>query len=122
MYDDDFEYDRFPRPPAPSSGLGIASFVIALSSGFFLLLVILVAAMSEAAHPGIMDDDTVPVVILLGVGVLTCVAVSLVGIGLGIGGLCQKDRRTVFAALGLSFNILICLAILCLGIIGALTS
>jgi hypothetical protein len=54
------------------------------------------------------------------VGGAFCVAllVALIGVGLGIAGVCQSNRRTVLGIIGLVFNGLIILGGGCLVLIG----
>jgi hypothetical protein len=59
-----------------------------------------------------------PVLIGAGLVVVACLLGSLVGFGLGIAGLVQKDRRRLVAVLGLALNAFIGLGVSALIVIG----
>jgi hypothetical protein len=86
------------------SGLGIASFIVSVAAGFLTFCCIVVAGVM-AAKPGGMDE-TSPEAIIVGLLLFAFLFVSLVGLGLGIGGLVQKDRKKIFAVLGTIFSAL----------------
>lgn len=87
------------------SGLGIASFVLALIAGALLLLLVGVAALLAAATPGGIDEDS-PAVVVLGLMIFGGLFVAVVALGLGIAGLFQPRRAKVFAVLGTVFSAL----------------
>jgi len=72
------------------SGLGISSFVISLVGGFAMFLLFCVAGFMETTTPGGIDESSGVAVVL--------------GLGLAIGALTQKNRKKVFSILGLVFN------------------
>ncbi len=86
------------------SGRGIASFVIAMAVGVFDLLlfglmVVIGAVASEQAQKGSA------VLRIFSTGITLGLAANIVGVALGVSGLCQKNRKKVFAILGLIFNL-----------------
>jgi len=85
------------------SGFGIASFVMAIiqTVGAFVLLV--VAGYLQSTTPGGMDEKSLEAV-LVGLGFFALVFLFLVGLGLGIAGVIQRDHRRLFAILGLTIN------------------
>ena len=87
------------------SGLGIASFITSIASGFFIFMLIVIAGVIEVSTPGGMDEESASAVII-GLTLFVFLGVSLVALGLGIGGVCQKDRRKIFALLGIVFSVL----------------
>ena len=93
------------------SGLGIASFIIALLQGFMNLVVVLIAGVLAAAGPQRGNEVGFMIVGLL---VLTGIFTHCVGAGLGIAGLVQKNRKKVFAILGLILNAVALLMVLSL--------
>jgi len=101
-------------PPAPApvvverkhSGLGISSFVISLGGGFAMFVLFCVAGFMETTTPGGIDEKS-GVAVVLGLVIFAVIAVHLLGMGLAIGGLTQKDRKKVFSILGLVFNVLV---------------
>ena len=99
------------------SGLGIASFVIALFSGVMEMGLIVIAGVMAETTPGGVNEES-PQVILLGLCLLGGAALSLLGIGLGIGGLLQSNRKAVFAVLGIVFNAMVILGVLGLFVLG----
>jgi Na+/H+-dicarboxylate symporter len=80
--------------------------------GFFLLLVI-AGVMENSIDGGVGADETIAAVI--GLLYFLIIAILLIGLGLGIAGLCQKNRQKVFAILGVVFVVItLILAILVL--------
>lgn len=92
------------------SGLGIASFVIALGGGVGEFALVVITAVLMAHRPGRVNPPAVTV-ILLGLGILGGIALHFVGVGLGIAALFQRDRTKIFAILGLIFNALVVISI-----------
>lgn len=92
------------------SGLGIASFVIAILAGLTEIGIIVAASMMAADNRGELDEQS-PQLMAMAVGFCGGVIIALVGIGLGIAGLVQSDRRKLFAILGLILNSVIVLGI-----------
>ena len=113
--------DQQRQPRLKHSGLGIASFIVSLAMGVYFILVVFVAAVIATVTPGDMPD-TSPAAVIIGLfavlGLIGCVA----GIGLGIAGMCQKNRKKVFSILGLIINGLIVLGVLAAAIVGSLAS
>ncbi|MDP8254882.1 MAG: hypothetical protein P9M14_03965 [Candidatus Alcyoniella australis] len=113
-------YAPIPGPAIPElrhSGPGIASFIIALLAGISMAFVILIAGVMETSAPGGMDTDA-PETIAVGFGV--CCDVMLFGIGavLGLVGVLQRERKKIFAIMGLIFNGIACGGMLLLILIG----
>ena len=109
-----------PEPPAPRhSGLGIASFAIGILAGLALFIALGVVAVLYNQSPGGLDEKS-PTAILAGLLIIGLCLVHLLGVGLGIGGLAQKDRRKVFSVLGLAINGVALLGTIALIIIGNL--
>lgn len=100
------------------SGPGIASFVISLVTGILLFVLIVMAAVVSVGTQGRQVEES-PVMLILGLAMLALVLVDLVALGLGIGGLCQKDRQKIFAILGTAFSTLTLLAVILLLILGS---
>ncbi|WP_243892398.1 hypothetical protein [Shewanella algae] len=90
------------------SGPGIASFVTSILSGIALFITFIVAGTLETTTPGGMDENSMEAV-LVGLMIIFMMLVCLVSLGLGIGGLVQKDRQKIFAILGTTFSGLIIL-------------
>lgn len=99
------------------SGLGVASFVTSLISGVLIFLLLAVAGVMEASTPGGISEDSASAMVV-GLLLFVFLGVALVALGLGIGGLVQRDRKKIFALLGSIFSVatLICtIAIIALG-------
>ncbi len=86
------------------SGMGIAAFIVALLGGVLLFVMIAVAGVAESRTPGGLDEGS-STAVLIGLGIMAAVLMELVALGLGIGGVLQKDRQRIFAVLGLVFSI-----------------
>jgi hypothetical protein len=82
------------------SGLGIASFIVSLGSAGMVFIMFVIAGYLEMSTPGGVDENS-PTVALVGLGILGFMATALVGAGLGIGGLFQRDRLQLFSILGI---------------------
>ncbi len=115
MYDSSFPPPIVP-PPAPVerkySPIGIASFVIGIVSllsvcGFFALSLL----MQDSASTDSLNT-------LIGFLVICTIVISVVGVGLGIGGIVQKAQSKVFAIIGLALNALVLLGLCLLMVIG----
>jgi len=99
------------------SGFGIASFISAMVSLLLFLLAVIIGGIVNNRTPGGMDVTT-PAAAFLGVIVLLAIILALVGAGLGITGLIVKNRKKVFAILGLVFNLVFILVIVVLMVFG----
>ena len=84
------------------SGLGIASFTTSVVSGILMFLLLLIAGVMEASTPGGMDENSAGAM-MVGFFLLAFLGAALVALGLGIGGLIQKDRKKIYAILGTVF-------------------
>ena len=105
------------QPVVTQSGLGIASFIIAVAVGFGMVLLVVYAGVVEASSPGGMDEESMTA-IAIGLGALGGMAAALLGVVLGIAGLVQRDRKRLFAVLGLVLNGLTILGVAGLILIG----
>jgi hypothetical protein len=116
-----------PPPPVPAdarkqSKIGIASFVIGIVAMLIFCVALLLAFgygfMGAAQTPGFTIDSSSP--IILGLGLVMCISplLSLVGLGLGIAALVQKNDKKLFAGLGLALNLLIVLIYCLLAVVG----
>jgi hypothetical protein len=85
------------------SGLGIAAFILSLCGGILLFLLIVVAGYAEMTTPGGLDESA-PATVLLGLALLGAGLMEVVALALGIAGVLQRDRRKVFAILGMVFS------------------
>jgi hypothetical protein len=90
------------------SGLGIASFCVSLFCG--LLAVMLVAVSGFLVASG-QNEESIGL-ILAGLGIIGDILLMLIALGLGIAGACMKDRRKIFAILGIIFS---SLGLVCIG-------
>jgi len=103
------------------SGLGIASFILSIISGIFLFLIFAVAGMIESSTPGGMSEES-PAAMLIGLFMLGFMFLTLLAVGLGIGGLLQSDRLKIFALLGIIFSACTLLGTVLLILIGLVIS
>lgn len=89
--------------PKKHSGLGIASFITSIVSGISIFLLIVIAGVMEASTPEGIDAESVGAVVV-GLFLFAFLGTTLVALGLGVGGLVQKDRNKTFAILGTVFS------------------
>ncbi len=92
------------------SRLGIAALIIGILVGMLLCILIVFAGVIEVSQPGSLTGDSVGAV-LLGLLVIGGLLLNLIGIGLGIGGLFQQQRKKLFPILGISINSVILLGV-----------
>jgi hypothetical protein len=117
------EYDDYIRPrrrrrKRPHSGIGVASFCIAIVAAIGGFLTLVYAGVMAQKHGDLPDDH--PIVLIIGLLMLGCMALSFIGLVLGILGACAARRQKVFAWLGLTFNGCLILGVIGLVIVGAL--
>jgi hypothetical protein len=112
-YRDHYDYDL---GPMKHSRLGIASFMLAIGTGLMMAVLVVFAAAIDASQPGALDAHTPSGKLLVG-GLCFASLLALTGVGLGIAGVSQTKRKTVYAILGLVFNGLIVLGGGCLGLL-----
>lgn len=109
-----------PAPEKKHSGPGIVSFVLSLLAGlsFFTLLAIGIAMAMR--NPEFFDDEGSDSLFLV-IGLLGLVlgVVDVVALVLGIVGLCQKERKKLFAILGTVCSVLVLLLIAGLFLLGS---
>ncbi|MFG0263445.1 MAG: hypothetical protein ACF788_13720 [Novipirellula sp. JB048] len=104
-------------PALPHSGFGVASFLISILVGLGAIVVILLAGFVEASTPeGINEESALAVI--MGLSIFAMVGMNILGIGLGVAGVCQADRARLFAILGLVFNGVVILGVIALMAIG----
>lgn len=99
------------------SGLGIASFITSIVSGILIFLDIVIAGVMEATTPGGVDEASAGAIIV-GLFLFAFLGAAFVGLGLGIGGLLQKERKKIFAILGTVFSVISLLATIFIIILG----
>ena len=99
------------------SRLGIASFITSIVSGIFIFLLIVIASVMEASTPGGMDEESAGAV-MVGLFLFAFLGAALVALGLGIGGLLQKERKKIFAILGTVFSAVSLVATILMMILG----
>ncbi|HEY4090038.1 MAG TPA: hypothetical protein VGN46_00875 [Luteibacter sp.] len=90
----------------PQSGLGIASFVIALVSGLAILGGIGLSALLISAGD---TSEHMPLFGLIGLILIFFLLMALIGTVLALVALRRQDRRRTFAAIGLGLNVFILL-------------
>ena len=100
------------------SGLGIASFIISIISGILVLFLLVIAGVMEVSTPGGIDENSAGAIIL-GMFLIALMFVSLVALGLGIGGLLHKERKRIFAILGTVFSLVTIIGTIPLMILGS---
>jgi hypothetical protein len=99
------------------SRFGITAFVLAIVAGVSLLGMIVAAGVMAASNPN-AGDEPAPVMIALGLGIFAAIGAHVIGLGLALAGLFERDRYRTFPILGLCFNFLALLSIGGLMLIG----
>ena len=101
------EIEGVDLPPRKHSRVGIVSFVLSIVFGavYFVSFCICAAIALEAEQKGAAassvpgPDLLLPICFLMG-----ALFASIVPLGLGIGGICEKDTKKLFAVLGTVFS------------------
>ncbi|MCR2804370.1 hypothetical protein [Paenibacillus soyae] len=118
------------------SGLGIASFVLALVAVLTIVIGIIMSVAAVASSPDFMNatEDEIATDILEGGGgefatlmgagllMLLSIGISIVGLILGIIAVVLKNRKKVFGIIGLILNALMVLGVVMLFAIGLVAS
>ena len=81
------------------SGFGIASFAIGLIIGLLEVVFVVVAGVLGSSTPDGLNEHS-PIPVLLGCSICGDIFLGFIGLILGIVGLCQSQRKKVFAVLG----------------------
>ena len=107
--------------PAKSkhSGFGVASFIISISVGLLMFLLLVIAAIMQVSTPGGMDRQSIQA-ILVGLSIIALLFFDIVAVVLGIVGLFQKERKKLFAILGTIFSSATVMFVIALIIVGLL--
>lgn len=101
------------------SGFGIASFIISISVGLLLFLVLAIGGILDASTPGGMDEQSIQAV-LVGLSMIALLFFAFVAAALGIVGLFQKERKKLFAILGTVFSlgtVMLAIVVIILGLL-----
>lgn len=86
-----------------NSGIGIASFVLSILASVGFFIVFMVAGYLEVTTPGGMGEES-GAALVVGLFIIGLLILELVALGLGIGGLLQKDCKRTLALLGTIFS------------------
>lgn len=105
------------KPKVKHSGLGLASFIISMVDVIIFVSVMIIGSMMASKSPMGLDE-TSPLLLTLGMLIIFSLILCLVGIGLGIAGIVKKNRKKLFAVLGLVFNVAFLLGIIILLVVG----
>jgi hypothetical protein len=117
-----YEERLYVEPPVAlkHSGIGISSFILALAAGIGTFVVVVVAgAMAAAAGPQGINEQS-PQAVVVGLLLIGGVLASLLALVLGIVGLCEKNRKKIFALLGTLLSGLTLLCVVGLFILGTM--
>ncbi len=123
MYDSSFP----PPPQIPPdtrvhSKVGIASFGIGIVAVLIFCLAFLLAFgygfFMIAQNPTFQVDQNSSTILALGLLICISPLLSLIGVGLGIGAVLQKNDKKLFGIIGLVLNLLIILVFCVLAVIG----
>jgi hypothetical protein len=82
-------------------------------------VLIAIAGVVSVTTPGGIDEDS-PVAIFVGLVMCGGLLVNLAALGLGIAGLCQPQRKKLFAILGVVTSSVVLLGVLFLMVVGML--
>ncbi|WP_432662978.1 hypothetical protein R9X47_20615 [Wukongibacter baidiensis] len=112
------EAKRIDKEVLKHSRVGISSFVISIISGIMMWGSGIIGGYLEITTPGGLHEESMEAFII-GLVFLLGLFLSLIGTGLGIFGTIQKNRKKLFAVLGLIFNAVLILFGIVLMIFGS---
>ena len=101
------------------SGVGIASFIVSIIGSLLMFLLFVIAGAIQLSTPGGVDENS-PAAMGIGLMLFLLMFALLVALGLGIGALCQSDRKRLFGVLGTIFSavsLLLTLILLAVGLV-----
>jgi hypothetical protein len=87
-------------PEPKHSGLGILAFILSVITGVLMFTTFVCAGVMEMSTPGGLDESST-MAIVVGLSIFLLIGIDLLACGLAIGGLCQANRRKVFAVLAI---------------------
>lgn len=93
------------------SGFGISSFSIFCFAFLLMIITFTLTVIYGPLDPDFVDEQST-LVVIIGFSWLFNALITLVGIGLGITGLFQKDKKKIFAVLGVILNFIIFIILL----------
>lgn len=110
-------HDQHQEKRKKHSAYGIACFIISIVAILMIFGVLLVSQIINPIEAGLSEDSFYVVIGLIAIlgGFL-----SLIGLGLGIYGVVQKNRKRVFSVLGVIFNVLVVIFVLACFFIGSM--
>lgn len=100
------------------TGVGIASFILSLISGFMLFVLVVIAGVMESSSPDGLDEESTEAIVV-GLGLIGFMFGSFLAFVLGIVGLCQGQRKKLFAILGMLLGGMTLFGVLGLMVIGS---
>ena len=108
-------------PELPHSGLGIASFVISVLIGLGTFLIFVYAGIKETTLPGGVAENH-SIALMIGLSMVLMWILLFIGAVLGLVALFEKNRKKVFAVIGLTCNVGMLALSALLILLGALNS
>ena len=104
------------QPPRKQSGVGVASFIVGLLVvlGLAALFIGMVVVMVQSGRRNLDESTTT----MIGGAFMVGAFISLIGLGLGIGCLYDRQRKKVLGIIGLILNATVVVGVVVLLIIG----
>lgn len=99
------------------SGMGIASFVTSIVIGLSIMMCYFFIAFKTVASGGSIDSHS-SFAIVTGLIILGLIMFDMIALGLGIAGVIQKDRKKIYAILGIIISAAMILSVVVLMFIG----
>lgn len=99
------------------SGLGITSFVLAIINLLIFIAALVIGGIISTQNLSSFDE-TSPLAVVLGAIIILSFVLSLLGLGLGIAGVCSRNKKKIFAILGVIFNLVFIITVTVLFIFG----
>lgn len=102
------------------SGMGVASFATSVVAGL-LIIVCYIAIISKTVASGGTLDKHSSFAIISGMIIMALLMCDMIALGLGIAGIIEKNRKRIYAILGIIISAVMILMVISLTIVGLMS-
>ena len=114
--------DAFHRNTSkPHGWVGIIAFLLSLFSFFGMFVLIIVAGVVGASNPEIVENETHPFIIVVGLCMIGITMLAVFALAMGIASLFFANQKKLFGILGITFSLLLLGSSVMLFVIGSMS-